>query len=91
MVTYRETSRPAAFNASIVGLSSAMKDSKVEAPIRSPAAAKTVSGVGRAQLVDSTGQNRSTRLDPVRLDAAVEVVDSQHLNGRGFRAVRRGG
>ena len=39
-----ETSRPASFSASIVGLSFWMNDSNVEAPIRSPAAANTVLG-----------------------------------------------
>src|SRR5450756_134209 len=39
-----ETCKPDALRASIVGLSCAMNDSNVDAPIRSPAAANTVFG-----------------------------------------------
>src|SRR5450759_3654339 len=45
-----ETCSPAALRASIVGLSCAMNDSKVEAPIRSPAEAKTVFGFSARSL-----------------------------------------
>ena len=48
----------------MVGLSLAMNDSKVDAPIRSPAAANTVSGYWVAELVTGAGQHRRARLGP---------------------------
>ncbi len=56
-----ETSRPAALRASMVGLSFWMNDSNVEAPMRSPAAAKTVFGFSRAQLLDRAREDGAHR------------------------------
>ena len=66
----------------MVGLSLRMNDSNVDAPIRSPAAANTVSGFCARKLLDRPGQHRGTGLGTrrVAVDPAVEVVDAEDLD-----------
>ena len=95
-----DTSRPASFSASIVGLSFGMNDSNVDAPIRSPAAANTVSGFSRTQLLHCAGHHPSTRRRPTMGSFAIRpwksfvariwmslVVGVRHVDAHDLRAV----
>ena len=58
-----------------------MNDSNVDAPIRSPAAAKTVFGVLGAELLDRAGEHGRAGLDAVgRQDPTVEVVGAEEVD-----------
>ena len=80
-----ETSRPASFRASIVGLSFWMNDSNVEAPIRSPAAANTVSGFWPRSCLTAPASTAAPAVGRrgVVLEPTVEVVGPQDLDRLG--------
>ena len=66
----------------MVGLSWAMNDSKVDAPIRSPAAAKTVLGLPSRSWSTAPAITAAPPSAPVgvAVDPAVEVVGGENLD-----------